>query len=60
MRLTRHRRGGSSGARRVHLDLADEKVSNLDGSPRIGNQLDRQSLTPDYFGLDFNLLGENL
>jgi len=47
-------------ARRIRLDLADEKVGNVDGSPWIRNQVRRQSLPLDDLGLDFYHLGENV
>lgn len=47
-------------AGRVHLDLADEKVGNVDGSPWIRNQIERQSLPLDALGLDFYHLSENI
>jgi hypothetical protein len=46
-------------AARVRLDLADEKVGNVDGSPWIRNEVHRQSLPLDALGLDFYHLGEN-
>jgi hypothetical protein len=46
-------------ASRIRLDLADEKVGNVDGSPWIRNQVARQSLPLDDLGLDFYHLGEN-
>jgi hypothetical protein len=46
-------------AARVRLDLADEKVGNVDGSPWIRNEVQRQSLPLDALGLDFYHLGEN-
>jgi hypothetical protein len=33
-------------------NLADEKVGNVDGSPWIRNQVERQSLPLDALGLD--------
>ena len=42
------------------MDLADEKVGNVDGSPWIRNQVQRQSLPLDALGLDFYHLGENV
>jgi hypothetical protein len=47
-------------AGRIHLDQADEKVGNVDGSPWIRNQIERQSLPLDALGLDFYHLGENV
>ena len=47
-------------AGRIHLDQADEKVGNVDGSPWIRNQVERQSLPLDDLGLDFYHLGENV
>jgi hypothetical protein len=47
-------------ARRIRLDLADEKVGNVDGSPWIRNQVQRQSLPLDALGLDFYHLAENV
>jgi hypothetical protein len=47
-------------AGRIRLDLADEKVGNVDGSPWISNQIERQSLPLDALGLDFYHLGENV
>jgi hypothetical protein len=47
-------------ARRIRLDLADEKVGNVDGSPWIRNQVRRQSLPLDNLGLDFYHLSENV
>jgi hypothetical protein len=47
-------------AGRVRLDLADEKVGNVDGSPWIRNQVRRQGLPLDDLGLDFYHLGENV
>ena len=47
-------------AGRIRLDLADEKVGNVDGSPWIRNQVERQSLPLDALGLDFYHLGENV
>jgi hypothetical protein len=46
-------------AARIRLDLADEKVGNVDGSPWIRNEVQRQSLPLDALGLDFYHLGEN-
>ena len=40
-------------AARIRLDLADEKVGNVDGSPWIRNQVQRQCLPLDALGLDF-------
>ena len=47
-------------ASRIRLDLADEKVGNVDGSPWIRNQVQRQSLPLDELGLDFYHLSENV
>jgi hypothetical protein len=47
-------------AGRIRLDLADEKVGNVDGSPWIRNQVERQSLPRDALGLDFDHLSENV
>jgi hypothetical protein len=47
-------------ASRIRFDLADEKVGNVDGSPWIRNQVQRQSLPLDDLGLDFYHLGENV
>ena len=47
-------------AGRVRLDWADEKVGNVDGSPWIRNQVERQSLPLDALGLDFYHLSENV
>ena len=47
-------------AGRIRLDLADEKVGNVDGSPWIRNQVQRQSLPLDDLGLDFYHLSENV
>ena len=47
-------------ASRVRMDLADEKVGNVDGSPWIRNQIERQSLPLDALGLDFYHLSENV
>jgi hypothetical protein len=47
-------------ASRIHLDLADQKVGNVDGSPWIRNQVRRQSLPLDDLGLDFDHLSENV
>jgi hypothetical protein len=47
-------------ASRIRLDLADQKVGNVDGSPWIRNQVRRQSLPLDDLGLDFYHLGENV
>ena len=47
-------------ASRIRLDLADEKIGNVDGSPWIRNQIQRQSLPLDELGLDFYHLGENV
>ena len=47
-------------ASRIRLDLADEKVGNVDGSPWIRNQVEKQGLPLDRLGLDFYHLGENV
>jgi hypothetical protein len=47
-------------AGRIRLDLADEKVGNVDGSPWIRHQVERQSLPLDALGLDFDHLSENV
>jgi hypothetical protein len=47
-------------AGRIQLDRADEKVGNVDGSPWIRNQVERQSLPLDALGLDFYHLSENV
>jgi hypothetical protein len=47
-------------AGRVRMDLADEKIGNVDGSPWIRNQVERQSLPLDALGLDFYHLSENV
>ena len=47
-------------ASRIHLDLADEKVGNVDGAPWIRNQTESQSLPLDALGLDFYHLAENV
>lgn len=47
-------------AGRIRLDLADEKVGNVDGSPWIRNQVRRQCLPLDALGLDFYHLSENV
>ena len=47
-------------AGRIHLDRADEKVGNVDGSPWIANQVRQQGLPLDALGLDFYHLGENV
>ena len=47
-------------AGRIRLDLADDKVGNVDGSPWIRNQVQRQSLPLDALGLDFYHLSENV
>jgi hypothetical protein len=47
-------------ASRIRFDLADEKVGNVDGSPWIRNQVQRQSLPLDDLGLDFYHLSENV
>jgi hypothetical protein len=47
-------------AGRIHLDQADEKVGNVDGSPWIRNQVQQQSLPLDALGLDFYHLSENV
>ncbi len=47
-------------ASRVRFDAAAEKVGNVDGSPWIRNQIQRQSLPLDDLGLDFYHLSENV
>jgi hypothetical protein len=47
-------------AARIQMDEADEKVGNVDGSPWIRNQVERQSLPLDALGLEFYHLGENV
>ncbi len=47
-------------ASRVRLDLADEKVGNVDGAPWIRNQVQKQSLPLDALGLDFYHLSANV
>jgi hypothetical protein len=47
-------------AGRIRLDMADEKVGNVDGSPWIRHQVERQSLPLDALGLDFYHLSENV
>ena len=47
-------------AARIHLNQADEKIGNVDGSPWIRNQIERQSLPLDALGLDFYHLAENV
>ena len=47
-------------AARVHLDRADEKIGNIDGSPWIRNQIEHQSLPLDALGLDFYHLADNV
>jgi len=47
-------------ASRIRLDLADEKVGNVDGAPWIRNQVQKQSLPLDALGLDFYHLSENV
>jgi hypothetical protein len=47
-------------ATRIRFDLAAEKVGNVDGSPWIRNQIQRQSLPVDELGLDFYHLSENV
>jgi hypothetical protein len=47
-------------AARIHLDQADEKIGNIDGSPWIRNQIESQSLPLDALGLDFYHLSDNL
>ena len=47
-------------AGRIRLDLANEKVGNVDGSPWIRNQIRRQSLPLNDLGLDFYHLSENV
>jgi len=45
-------------ATRIRLDTAAEKVGNVDGSPWIRNQIERQSLPLDDLGLDSYHLSE--
>lgn len=47
-------------AARIHLDQADEKIGNIDGSPWIRNQIERQNLPLDSLGLDFYHLADNV
>jgi hypothetical protein len=47
-------------ATRIHLEEADEKIGNIDGSPWIRNQIERRELSLDAVGLDFYHLGENV
>jgi hypothetical protein len=47
-------------AARIGLDQADEKIGNIDGSPWIRNQIERQSLPLDALGLDFYHLADNV
>ncbi len=47
-------------AQRIRLDLAQEKVGNVDDSPWIRNQIQGQSLPLDALGLDFYHLAENV
>ncbi len=47
-------------ATRIHLEEADEKIGNVDGSPWIRNQIERRELSLDAVGLDFYHLGENV
>jgi hypothetical protein len=47
-------------AARIRFDQADEKVGNVDGSPWIRNQVERQSLPLDDLGLDFYHLADNV
>jgi hypothetical protein len=47
-------------ASRIRFDAATEKVGNVDGSPWIRNQIQRQSLPLDDLGLDFYHLSENV
>ena len=47
-------------AGRLRLDLADEKVANVDGADWIRNQIRRQSLPLDAVGLDFYHLADNV
>jgi hypothetical protein len=47
-------------AGRIRLDLADEKVGNVDGSPWIRNEVQRQCVPLDALGLDFYHLSENV
>ena len=47
-------------ATRIHLEEADEKIGNIDGSPWIRNQIERRELPLDEVGLDFYHLGDNV
>jgi hypothetical protein len=47
-------------AARIRLDQADEKIGNIDGSPWIRNQIERQNLPLDALGLDFYHLADNV
>jgi hypothetical protein len=47
-------------AGRIRLDAAEEKVGNVDGSPWIRNQVQRQCLPLDALGLDFYHLADNV
>ena len=47
-------------AARIQFDQAAEKVGNVDGSPWIRNQIQRQNLPLDDLGLDFYHLSENV
>lgn len=47
-------------ATRIHLEEADEKIGNIDGSPWIRNQIERRELSLDAVGLDFYHLSENV
>jgi hypothetical protein len=46
-------------AARIRLDLADEKVGNVDGAPWIRTQVQRRGLPLDALGLDFYHLSEH-
>jgi len=45
-------------ATRIHLEEADEKIGNIDGSPWIRNQIERRELSLDAVGLDFYHLNQ--
>ena len=47
-------------ADQIHLHQATQKVGNVDGSPWIRNQMERQNLSLDAIGLDFYHLAENV
>jgi hypothetical protein len=46
-------------ATRIHLEEADEKIGNIDGSPWIRNQIERRELSLDDIGLDFSASGSS-